>query len=85
MPAADYQKESELITIHRNDQDQADYYYLYNPTEQSISLEISFQGEGTPYNLDLWTGEIEPIACYQQESGRIVTHQDYDQIGRASS
>lgn len=73
LPAADYQKESELITIHRNDQDQADYYYLYNPTEQSINLEISFQGEGTPYNLDLWTGEIEPIACYQQESGRIVT------------
>ncbi|PWM99489.1 MAG: hypothetical protein DBX37_04350, partial [Massilioclostridium sp.] len=42
------------------------------------SLDVTLKGEGKPYLLDAWTGEITPIAEYQQNDGSVTLHLDFD-------
>ena len=75
-PDASKEEPSALLSFHRTDSD-ADYYYLYNsdlntPVSQSISL----KGEGRPYLLDPWSGEITPVAQYTKQDGRITLSVD---------
>ncbi len=81
-----------MLTVHRSAQD-ADFYYVYNfgrcdntktvsePARDSIKpvdFEVSFVGEGVPYLLDAWSGEITPIAEYKTENGRITVNVELD-------
>lgn len=91
-PDTFFSQQEEVLTVHRSAQD-ADFYYVYNfgrcdntktvsePARDSIKpvdFEVSFVGEGVPYLLDAWTGEITPIAAYKAENGRITVNVKLD-------
>lgn len=40
------------------------YYYIYNRTGKVVQEKVTLAGKGTPYRLNTWTGEIEPIGEY---------------------
>lgn len=77
--------ETTLLTAHRASKG-VDYYFLYNQEKYygddywtppaAVKTSISFRGLGDdlrPYALDLWTGEITPIAAYTvADDGRIT-------------
>ena len=83
-PAANYEASSQLVTIHRNDSGKADYYWMYNRGSEEESLDITFAGNGTPYALDLWTGEITPIAQYTETDGTVTLHMTVEAGGAAA-
>lgn len=49
------------------------YYWLYSPGARAITLTISFEGQGRPYVLDGWSGQIEPVAEYRTPEGWVLT------------
>ncbi|MCL2163283.1 MAG: hypothetical protein FWH55_02585 [Oscillospiraceae bacterium] len=62
---------SALLNFHRADIE-GEYYYLYNSDlNRSITQTVDLLGEGIPYLLDPWSGEITPIAEYIRKDGRI--------------
>ena len=71
LPRVSYGESSDLLTLLRHDTD-ADYVYAYNPTEEDISIELSFDGLVTPYTLDCWTGDVDTVAQYRYEDGRTI-------------
>lgn len=62
-PDADPEAVSTAISVHRKAQG-VDYYYLYNTAGTPLTLDYTFEGDGRPFELDAWTGEISPIAEY---------------------
>lgn len=74
-----------IMTAHRAVEN-ADYYFISNQTalvdwetrwqnEEGVEADITFQGNGKPYELNLWTGDITPIAEYAvNEDGSITLH-----------
>ncbi|MDW5596828.1 glycosyl hydrolase [Conexibacter stalactiti] len=48
----------------------ADYYYLYNATSDEVTFDGSFASKGRPYALDLWNGDITPLAAFRQDGER---------------
>ncbi len=69
-PSANYREESDLVTLHRQ-AEEIDFYWMYNRGEEIENLTIDFDGEGTPYELDLWTGEIKAITDYEVNNGKV--------------
>jgi hypothetical protein len=86
-PSAEPSEDGTLLSVRRAVPD-TDYYFLYNevtpkkvgaraglgaPLEgEPLDVELSLEGRGRPYRLDAWTGEIEPIARYRVENGRVT-------------
>lgn len=63
---------SSLLNFHRADRG-ADYYYLYNSDLNSpLSQMVTLKGEGVPYLLNPWNGEITPVAQYKQADGTVA-------------
>ncbi|GAA2026679.1 hypothetical protein GCM10009819_07380 [Agromyces tropicus] len=60
--------------------DAADYYYLYNASTSSVlsGASVALEGEGVPYELDAWTGEMTPIAEYGVVDGRVIVDLDLE-------
>ncbi|MFB4303896.1 glycosyl hydrolase [Actinomadura sp. NTSP31] len=58
-----------LLTVRRA-LPQGDLYYLYNPTSSAISTQVTLDGGGRPYELDAWSGEINPIGQYAVQADR---------------
>ena len=44
---------------------------MYNDNGKPVTFDVTFNGTGVPYQLDAWTGEIEPIACYQKQNDKV--------------
>ncbi|MEQ6900450.1 glycosyl hydrolase [Nocardioides sp. YIM 152588] len=63
--------DSAIISVRRHTDD-ADYYLLFNQTNEEVTQRITLDGDGTPYLLNTWTGETEPLASYDQENGRVT-------------
>jgi len=63
-PAARPAGEGATVLTVRRHAPQADYYYLYNPGEQTVERTLTLRGAGAPYRLDATTGAITPIARY---------------------
>jgi len=40
--------------------------------DNHIETTVSLEGKGVPYILDIWTGEIKPVARYTAEKGKIA-------------
>jgi hypothetical protein len=55
-----------LETVHRN-ADGTDYYFIYNRSASRVDTTISLNGTGRPYQLDSWSGSIDPIATYSKD------------------
>ena len=45
-------------------------------TEQPVSTTVQLEGNGVPYTLDPWTGEITPIATYTEQEDGVSIHLD---------
>jgi hypothetical protein len=63
---------AEAIRSVRRVEGNAEYYYLYNDSEEPVSATVSLSGPswGVPYALDAWTGAVEPLAEYTRRGGR---------------
>jgi hypothetical protein len=45
---------------------------------KTLETDISFKGDGVPYMLDPWTGDITPIAEYKKDKDRFMIHVKLD-------
>ncbi|MBD5424289.1 MAG: hypothetical protein HDR44_04125, partial [Allobaculum sp.] len=80
LPDASYSDQT-LLTNHRQDEN-TDYYFVYNYGDANnykevqkadeVKTEITFVGQGNPYQLDAWTGEITALEKYSQEDGKYI-------------
>ncbi|MCL2164369.1 MAG: hypothetical protein FWH55_08265 [Oscillospiraceae bacterium] len=46
---------------------------LYHDPSKAISTTVTLNGNGKPYNLDPWTGEIKPIVVYTVNSNGTIS------------
>ncbi|WP_162606500.1 glycosyl hydrolase [Jiangella asiatica] len=70
--AAAHATPSDAILDVRRRADGVDYYYLFNQHSTATSQTVTLAGQGTPYRLDTWTGEITPIADYREGPGTVT-------------
>ncbi|MHA7287676.1 glycosyl hydrolase [Arthrobacter sp. MDT3-44] len=77
LPDADAAGPTTAVPVRRSTES-ADYYYLYNNSTTPLSTKYAFEGEGKPYSLNAWTGEITPIAEYTQTNGRTTVDVDLE-------
>lgn len=66
-PRAALSEPAKVITAHRVI-DGADYYYLYNDSRAEVQQEITLEGTGNLYLIDLWSGEVTQAADYTVDS-----------------
>ena len=59
---------SDILAVRRRTAD-TDYYLLFNQGTQATSQTLSLAGVGEPAELNSWTGEILPLALYEQVGG----------------
>lgn len=52
--------------------DGTDYYYLFNNGKSELSTTVNFEGDGVPFILDAWTGEVIPAAKYTAAGGSVA-------------
>jgi hypothetical protein len=69
VPAAKWSAPAQVYTQHRETAD-ADYFYVYNATNDPVSIDGSFATTGRPYTLNLWTGAVDRVAAWSQSGGR---------------
>ncbi|MCK0530863.1 glycosyl hydrolase [Sphingobium agri] len=67
---ADGAGSSDILTVRRRTVD-TDYYLLFNQSTQTAARTLSFTGSGVPFELNSWTGEILPLALYEQAGGAV--------------
>ncbi|GAA4615160.1 hypothetical protein GCM10023195_66620 [Actinoallomurus liliacearum] len=71
-PALTPQDDSGAILDVRRHAGSTDYYYLYNQTNTATAQTLTLTGDGVPYRLNTWTGEITPITNYTSGHGKIT-------------
>jgi hypothetical protein len=71
-PAAQFSEPSPLLTQRRQTSD-TNYYFIWNSDADARSSTVTLEGEGTPYVLNAWTGESEPIAEYKRVGADHIT------------
>lgn len=66
-----------ILTVSRNDRENKIFYtYAYsykaavNRGEEPFTFTLEIKGEGSPYELDDWTGEITKLGNYKIQDGR---------------
>ena len=69
VPAAKWSAPTQVYTQHRETAD-ADYFYVYNATNDPVAIDGSFATTGRPYTLNLWTGAVERVAVWSASGGR---------------
>lgn len=72
-PAADPLSDpgsSDILAVRRHTAN-TDYYLLFNQGTRPVEQTLALTGAGTPFELDSWTGEIRPLALYEQAGGRV--------------
>ncbi|WP_198664195.1 glycosyl hydrolase [Jiangella endophytica] len=70
--AAAHTTPSDAILDVRRRAEGVDYYYLFNQHSTATAQTVTLTGEGTPYRLDTWTGEITPISDYRRGQGTVT-------------
>lgn len=85
-PRAQYAEPNDtILTCMREDEENgALYLYAYNykpgyavtqtwdDLGEATTFTVAIEGEGKPYEIDAWTGEVEPIGTYRVEDGRTI-------------
>jgi alpha-L-rhamnosidase len=66
-PAASFGADSPLLSIRRQ-QDTHDLWWIFNPTNETVSVEASLSAVGAPYIIDLWSGHTERLAQWKQQN-----------------
>lgn len=68
-PAASPSEPSPLLTRQRRTAG-VDYWYLWNGGKTPIEHDVSFASSGIPKSIDLWSGDVEPVAEFQRRGNR---------------
>ena len=76
-PDAQPETPSNMYYNHRTTED-AELYFMYNDDENELAETVTLKGEGTPYLLDPWSGEITPIAEFISSNGMVTINVDLD-------
>lgn len=70
-PDARPQEDAPLLFFHRT-ADEAEFYFVANDTGDELTQTVSFKGEGKPYLLNAWSGEVTPIVEYTAADGYVT-------------
>jgi len=71
-PDADAAEAGTTMFYHRND-DVVDYYFAANDSRTDAdAITLTLKGEGQPYALNAWSGEIEAVAAYTVGEGTVT-------------
>ncbi|WP_157987914.1 glycosyl hydrolase [Jiangella endophytica] len=62
---------ADVLSVRRTDP-VADYYYLFNQRSWATEQQVTLSGDGRPYELDTWTGEITPLTDYRRTADGVV-------------
>ena len=66
------EQDTSILPIHRSMED-GEIYFFYNTSEEERSVTVTMQGDGAPFVLDTWTGEILPLANYTTDGSTVTT------------
>lgn len=70
-PAAGSADSADVLSVRRSDPD-VDYYYVFNQRSWATQQQVTLSGDGQPYELDTWTGEITPLTDYRRTADGVV-------------
>lgn len=70
-PAASWSRALPVYSNHRRT-DGVDYWYLWNAGTTAVSFDGSFRTSGALSELNMWTGEIQPLGRYRSTGDRVV-------------
>lgn len=76
-PDAQLEQPSDVYFNHRATDD-ADYYFVYNDGAERTTQQLTLEGEGRPYLLDPWSGDITPLAQYTAQDGSVTVEVDLE-------
>ncbi|TDQ53037.1 glycosyl hydrolase [Actinorugispora endophytica] len=74
-PAVTYAKASPLLHAKRRDKKAELYYFANSSDTETVDHEVTISTDvkkAYPYSLDLWTGDIEPVAVHTAEEGKVT-------------
>jgi hypothetical protein len=80
LPAASFGADSPLLSVRRQ-QKTHDLWWIFNPTDETVSAEAALSAVGAPYIIDLWSGRAERLAQWNQRDQqtllplRVMPHQ----------
>ncbi|KAJ6024651.1 hypothetical protein N7540_005448 [Penicillium herquei] len=57
------------LISYKREVDDGNLFWIYNDGENTTSQSIKLEGEGNPYWVDLWTGDVHPIAAFRTHDG----------------
>lgn len=69
-PAAEWDAPAPVYTQRRETPD-ATYYVLWNAVDRPLQVTGSFVADGAPVELDLWDGDMQPLARYRIDGDRV--------------
>jgi hypothetical protein len=73
-PAVAPAKSGSALGLVRRQADGVSYDFVYNRSTAVVEDELTLQGSGRPYQLNTWTGAIEPIATYTADANSVTVH-----------
>lgn len=66
------------VQVARRHVDGTDYYFIFNNGPAAVDAKASLPGAGQAYDLDGWTGRIQPTWTGRATDGRVVVDVDLD-------
>jgi hypothetical protein len=70
-PAASFGTHSPLLSVRRQ-QNTHELWWIFNPTNETLSAEASLRVTGAPYIIDLWSGRAERVAQWKQQDQQML-------------
>ncbi|CRG84050.1 Beta-galactosidase [Talaromyces islandicus] len=64
-PTTAYHKPANLYSVHHS-ADDVDFVWLYNGNSSDVAMNVTFNFAKAVYSLNAWTGEVTPLAVYEQ-------------------
>lgn len=71
-PAVAPAEPTAALGLVRREADDVTYDFVYNRSAETVEQELTLSGRGTPYLLDTWTGEVNPVAEYTTGDGTVT-------------
>ena len=93
-PDVSYEEPADIAALHQTDAN-GEYYFLYNyktngsypaldrsTAMQELDAVVTLTGEGKPYAMNAWSGELELLPGYEQGEGCVTVplHFDRDEV-----
>lgn len=68
---------ADVVSVRRSDTT-SNYYYLFNQRSSATEQRLTLTGDGQPYKLNTWTGEITPLTDYRRTPQGVVVDVDLE-------